>query len=127
MTPISLPKNPILQRVRVEGVLEGIQADDASFRLRLPDGRLLLGHFNGRSFHGLARVLTRPLIVFGNGWFGATGQLEGVEADGFSPAMASYGLSLQTTCPCQTRLPEKWPADWAPGLATSPMRKSSRL
>jgi hypothetical protein len=73
-------------RVRVEGVLDMARVSDASFLLRLPDGRDLPGRLVGRPFEGLARVLGRTLLVFGVGQFGPNGELESIEADGFLPA-----------------------------------------
>jgi hypothetical protein len=73
-------------RIRVEGVLDMARVSDASFLLRLPDGRDLPGRLVGRPFEGLARVLGRTLLVFGVGQFGAGGELESIEADGFLPA-----------------------------------------
>ena len=61
MTPVSLPTSIAVQRIRMEGALDSVQASDASFLLRLGDGRMLRGRFVGRSIHGLAHVLGRQL------------------------------------------------------------------
>jgi hypothetical protein len=72
------------RRVRLEGVLWAVQMD-GGFTLRLPDGRPIPGSLVGRPIAGLARVLGRPLIVFGSAQFGSVGEVERIEADGFLP------------------------------------------
>ncbi len=67
-------------RVRVEGTLDVVRASDASFTLRLDDGRELSGRLVRGSVAGLGRVLGRRLIVFGT-----VGAVEEIEADGFIP------------------------------------------
>jgi hypothetical protein len=69
----------------VEGTLDMVRASDSSFTLLLPEGRMLSGRLVGRPILGLARLLGRLLLVFGNGQFGAAGELESIEADGFIP------------------------------------------
>jgi hypothetical protein len=62
-----------------------VQASDSSFRLLLTDGRALPGRLAGYPILPLARLLGRPLLVFGTGRYGPGGELEGIEADGFMP------------------------------------------
>jgi hypothetical protein len=62
-----------------------VQASDSSFRLILSDGRALPGRLVGYPILPLARLLGRPLLVFGTGRYGPGGELEGIEADGFMP------------------------------------------
>jgi hypothetical protein len=54
-------------------------------RLILADGRTLPGRLVGYPILGLARLLGRPLLVFGAGRYGSGGELQGIEADGFMP------------------------------------------
>jgi hypothetical protein len=72
-------------RVRLEGVLDVVKASDSSFQLILADGRTLPGRLVGYPITSMARLLGRPLLVFGTGRFGPAGELEGVEADGIVP------------------------------------------
>ncbi len=74
-----------VSRVRLEGTLDMVQASDSSFRLILADGRTIPGWLVGYPILGLARLLSRKLLVFGTGRLGTTGELEGIEADGFMP------------------------------------------
>jgi hypothetical protein len=86
MTQASSPKDSATPpRVRLEGVLDMVQASDSSFRLSLADGRTVPGRLVGPPITSLARVLGRTLLVFGTGRFGPGGELEGVDADGFIP------------------------------------------
>jgi hypothetical protein len=80
-SPTSPPPAP--QRVRLEGTLDMVRASDASFTLRLADGRELPGRLVARKITTLATLLGRQVLVFGTGQFGPTGELERVDADGF--------------------------------------------
>jgi hypothetical protein len=62
-----------------------VRASDSSFTLRLADGRTIPGRLVGRAISGLARLLGRLLLVFGNAQFGPSGELEWVDADGYVP------------------------------------------
>src|SRR5258708_31684587 len=70
-------------RVRLEGTLDRVRASEASFPLRLADGRELPGRLVARKITTLATLLGRQILVFGTGQYGPTGELERVEADGF--------------------------------------------
>ncbi len=79
------PPPPTTKRVRLEGTLDLVRASDSSFLLVLADGRAVPGTLVGRPISSLARELGRVLLVFGTGHFGAAGELERVEADGYIP------------------------------------------
>ncbi len=104
----------------MEGVLDAVQASNASFILRMPDARVLSGRFIGRSIHGLARVLGRPLIVFGNGWLGTSGQLEGVEADGFLPSDGKLWILSPDDLPLSDEVAREMASRFASVVGTWP-------
>lgn len=72
-------------RVRVEGTLDVVRASDASFILRLDDGRELSGRLVRGSIAGLGRVLGRHLIMFGTARGDTSNAVDEFEADGFIP------------------------------------------
>lgn len=86
MNLASSPNGPATrQRVRLEGILDAVQASDSSFLLRLDDGSTLRGRLVGRPIKGLANLLGRRLLIFGTGRLGASGELEEVEVDSYMP------------------------------------------
>jgi hypothetical protein len=111
-----------LSRVRLDGTLDMVQASDNSFRLILADGRTIPGRLGGYPILGLARLLGRPLLVFGIGRFGSGGELEGIEADGFMPNDGQLWVRSATEPPLSEEVSEEmarrlqsvlgtWPGD----------------
>ncbi|MFO0930512.1 MAG: hypothetical protein U0736_26365 [Gemmataceae bacterium] len=87
MNPVIPPAGPVTgRRLRVEGTLEAVHTEDATFAVRLADGRLLAGRLVGPPVKGLARLAGRQVVLFGVATVGPGNTLTEVEADGFLPA-----------------------------------------
>lgn len=72
-------------RVRVEGTLETIRASDASFVLKLDDGRELPCLLVGRPVEEFARLLNRRVLAFGTAVPSAGGSMLRLDVDGYLP------------------------------------------
>jgi hypothetical protein len=62
-----------------------VRASDASFTVRLPDGRDVPCRLVGRRIETLARLLNQPAVFFGTATDDPPGSAGVIEVDGFLP------------------------------------------